>query len=252
MKYFKPALFTILGLLLFIGKTFSQALHRKSIVFTKVFLLTHTPKDSTDTIRTDTINTPMVSDRYPRLQKTLAFDSTENANELQDAVAGRATCDCAINRMDYVVLFENRDVLSIEIFTAGEGAYPYSNIQRLTVNIHTGKAYSLGNEINAVGRKWIYSTYKTLVKKRITDDFEASHGDEDDHIRDELNQAIGNLGASDMLRDYLFTDKGILFSTVGLLRHAEQVFEPDKEWVVPYKRLKRYIAPRSIIVKGAK
>jgi len=61
MKYFKPAFITILGIFLFIGKSYSQTKHHKSIVSTKMVVLTFKHNDSSYLEdHNDTLNIPVV------------------------------------------------------------------------------------------------------------------------------------------------------------------------------------------------
>jgi hypothetical protein len=250
MKYVKPALFTILGIFLFISKNYSQTKHHKSIVSTKMVVLTFKHNDSSYLEdHADTLNIPVVSDRYPGLKKTLAFKNIGDDSGLDPVKANYAACGCGLTNMDYEVVFESKDILSIKIFTEGEGAYPSSYTQRLTLDIHTGDAYPLNKEINAAGLEWIYNTYRSLMKKRIAGDFKSRKGEEEGYDRDKLNESIDSLTAEDMLKDYLFTNSGIMFSTEGVLSHAVQPFEPDREWFIPYARLRKYKMPHAIIVK---
>ncbi|HZY39476.1 MAG TPA: hypothetical protein VFE53_22625 [Mucilaginibacter sp.] len=250
MKYLKPALITILGIFLFISRNYSQTKHHKSIVSTKIVVLSFKHNDSSYLEdHTDTLNIPVVSDKYLGLKKALAFENIGDADGLQDAIDNFAACGCGITGMSYEVVFESKDILSIEIFIDAEGAHPSSNTKRLTLNVHTGKAYTLDREINTAGLKWIYSSYRKVMKQRIAEDFESRKGEEDENVRADLIESIDSLTSLEMLKDYLFTKSGIMFSTEGILPHVVQNLEPDREWFVPYSRLRKYKTPHAIIVK---
>jgi len=249
MKYFKPA-FLVATMVLFIScRVYSQT-KSHSIVSTKTVVLTYKHTDSSYIQdHTDTLNIPVVSDSYPGLQKALAFENIGDASGVDSIKANYAACGCGLVGMNYKVTFEDKGLLSIEIYTDGMGAYPSTTTQRLTLSIATGKGYGLKNEINGAGRNWIYQTYKTLLKRRIAADYQSRKGEEDKDNLAELNGSVDTLTASAMLKDYLFTPKGIIFSTEGILPHATQAFEPDREWLVSYKQLSKYKSPQAIIVK---
>ena len=250
MKYCKPAFVTILGLFLFISKNYSQTKHPQSIVSTKIVVLSYKHNDSSAMQdHNDTLNIPVVPDKYAGLKKALSFENIGDADGLDSVKANYAACGCGLFDMNYQVSFETGDVLSINIYTEWLGAYPSSHNQGLTLNIHTGEAYPLSNEINAAGRTWIYQTYKKLLKKRIAADYASRKGDEDSGDFKELNESIDSLSSDEMLKSYLFTPTGIKFSTEGVLPHVVQAFEPDREWFVPYVRLRKYKMPHAIVVK---
>lgn len=250
MKYVRPALITILGVLLFVSKNYSQTRHHQSIISNKMVVLAFKHNDSSYLQdHTDTLNIPVVSDKYPGLKKALAFENIGDPDGLDSVKANYAACACGLFDMAYTVLFETKDVLSISIYTEWMGAYPSSRTAGYTLNVHNGEAYPLGNEINAAGRKWIYETYKKLVKQRIADDFKSRKDEDDEHDLAELNESIDSLGSDELFKSYLFTPRGIKFSTAGVLPHAVQAHEPDREWFVPYARLRKYKMPHAIVIK---
>ena len=250
MKYCKPVFIIILDILLFTDKAHSQTGHHRSIVSTKMVVLTYKHNDSsTLEDRSDTLNIPVVSDKYPGLKKALSFENIGDASGLDSVKANYAATALGLFDMQYEVVFENKGLLSISIYTEGMGAYPSSGTEWLTLRVHTGEAYPLTNEINATGLKWIYQTYKKLLKKRIADDFKSRKGEEDEHDLAELNESIDSLSSDEMLKSYLFTPTGIKFSTEGILPHAVQAFEPDSIWFVPYTQLRKYKMPQAIVVK---
>jgi hypothetical protein len=249
-KYLKPALTFLAAVFLFAYKGNAQANHHKSIISTKMVVLTYKHNDSSSLQdHTDTLNIPVVSDKYPGLKKALSFENIGDADGLQGVINNYASCSCGLTSLNYEVVFESNDILSIKIFTEGMGAYPSSSTQRLTLNIHTGATYPLSKEINAAGRKWIYDSYKKLLKKRIADDYKARKGEEDKYNLAQLNGSVDSLTNSEMLKSYLFTPAGIMFSTEGVLPHVVQALEPNREWFVPYSRLRKYKMPHAIVVK---
>jgi len=250
MKYLKPALSLVMPLILLVCKGYPQTTIPKSIVSTKTVILSYKHNDSSSLEdHTDTLNIPTVPDSYPGLKKALSFEHIGDEDGLTAAISNYAACSCGITHMDYEVVFESKDILSIEIFTETIGAYPSSNKLGLTLNIHTGSAYPLSNEISESGRNWIFSTYKRLLEKRIAMDYEARKGEEDPDVHMDLIKSIENLSPSELFKDYLLTDKGITFSTDGVLPHVVQSFEPYREWFIPYLRLRKYRDPHAIVVK---
>ena len=250
MKCLKPLLVTILGLCLFTGKVRSQTKHHKSIISTKMVVLTFKHNDSSYLDdHNDTLYLPVVSNKYPGLQKALSFENIGDEDGLDSIKARYAATARGLFDLNYEVVFETEDVLSIKIYTEWMGAYPSSGTQRLTLAIHTGAAYPSSREINAAGLKWIYGTYRKLMKQRIAEDFRSRKGEDDEYERNDLNESIDSLTSAELLANYSFTKSGIMFSSEPVLPHAVQNHEPDREWFVAYTRLRKYKTPKAIIVK---
>ena len=250
MKYLKPALSVVMPLILSICKGYPQTTLHKSIVSTKMVVLSYKHNDSSPLEdHTDTLKIPVVSDNYPELKDALSFEHIGDEDGLQAEIKNYADCSCGITSMDYEVMFERKDILSIKILIETMGAYPSSNTERFTLNIHTGKPYYLDNEIDPAGFKWIYSTYKKLLKKRIAEGYQLRKGEEDKSDFQELNESIDSLSAPELFKNYLFTTKGIILSTDSVLPHVVQSLEPDREWFIPYSRLRKYRGPHARVVK---
>jgi hypothetical protein len=224
--------------------------YQKSIISTQTVVLRYKHNDSSSLIdHTDTLQIPVVSEKYPELKKALSFENIGDSDGLQDVIENYAGCSCGLTSLYYEVVFENSDILSIKIFTEGIGAYPSSSTKRLTLNKQTGAAYAINNEISITGLKWIYSNYKKIIKQRIAQDYQQRKGtDEDDNVYQQLNESIDTLTSAEMLKDYLFTKTGIVFNTEGILPHALQAFEPNREWFVAYDKLRRYKRPHAVVL----
>lgn len=44
--------------------------------------------------------------------------------------------------------------------------------------------------------------------------------------------------------------EGVMFSTDKILPHVMQAAEPEKDWIVPYSKIKIYEAHSAIVLKG--
>jgi hypothetical protein len=209
----------------------------------------------------------VVSDKYPALKNALCDTSLFFGDRLDTVINRYQTSGTGITAFNYFITYINKDVVSLRLYYETMGAYPDQQTQSLTLNIHTGKAYPISKEIDPARLKWIYASYKELLKKRIADDksgiVEArenkKNSDEmggyigaDENIDDiygDLTQSAEDLTMDDLLSNYVFTDKGILFTTEPRLAHAVRNFEPERDWVVPYKKLKSFILPGAIVLK---
>ena len=146
------------------------------------------------------------------------------------------------------LLFESDDIISIILYFDTMAAYPDNYQKYLTFNIKTGEVYPISKEISANGLKWIFDSYKSTVRKRILNDKDGN-SDEDIDDFNELKTTIDSLDSQELFGKYIFTKKGIMLSTERILPHVVQAFEPDRDLLVPYDKLKIYKAATAVVVK---
>ena len=258
MSCFKTLAIGTIMMLSAVGQSYAQkpGAAKKSIIHTRTVLLTYKHNDSSYLQdHNDTLFLPEPSGKYPGLKKALSFKNIADADGEAAVKKNYAECSCGITGLNYEVTFESGDILSIKIFTEGMGAYPSSSWQWLTLNIPTGKPYNISNEINGAGLKWIYNNYRTLLWRRIARDRKtnpapAGENQEDyNSIYDEQQQSVNHLSMNDLFKNFVFTDKGIAVTTAGVLPHATQALEIDREWLIPYDRLIKYKANNARVVK---
>ncbi|HTD97642.1 MAG TPA: hypothetical protein VK668_00070 [Mucilaginibacter sp.] len=217
--------------------------------------------------QTDSLMIPVVSDKYPGLKNALCDTSLFFGERLDTVVNQYQTNGTGITAFNYNITYINGDVVSLRLYSETMGAYPDQQTQSLTLNIHTGKAYPINKEISAAGLKWAYTSYKKLLKKRIDDDkseivaAKENKKDSDemggyiggeeniDDIYGDLSQSADDLTMDDLVSNYIFTDKGVLFTTEPRLAHAVRNFEPERDWIVSYKKLKSFKLPGAIVLK---
>jgi len=215
--------------------------YAQSIISTKTVVLKYQD-------RTDTLNIPVASARYPALKEGLSYKLIFDGDDLPAIIANYDTCGCGTTGLDYKVTFENKDIVSIQLTFETMGAYPDSYDKWLTLNIHTGKAYPISNEINAMGLKWIFSNYKAILNRRIIAD-KKQNKDEDMNEYNALKDAIHDLTSGELFSKYVFTKQGVVFSMDQILPHVASSFDPNRDLLVPYAKLRMYKAPKAIIVK---
>jgi hypothetical protein len=200
---------------------------------------------------------PVVSDKYPELMKALR-DTVLFDGESTDSVINQyKTQGIGISYFSYDITYANKDIISLQLYYETVGAHLDESQQWLTLNIHTGKSYSLNQEINPAGLKWLFDNYKALIKQRIAldkqsnaeDDQSSVEQENDRNMYNDLDQSIDNLEAEELFKGYVFCDKGIILRTEAILPHAVHDHEPDRTWLIPYKKLKPYILPGAVVLK---
>ena len=250
MKYFKPILLLIAANFL-AGPGFSQAKHpgKGSAVFAQRIILKYKKHgDSEMASHADTLRIPVAAAEYPALKKALSYEKLFFGDDLKTLKENYADCGCGITSLNYEVMFENKDVISLKLFYETEAAYPSSFQQWLTLNKHTGNVYPLSAEIDQKGRNWLLKMYRDTLLKRIKEDKEA-RTDEDSITYDELKTHINGLESSELFSKYIFTNTGVVLSIEDILPHVVHDMEPDDDLFIPYTKLKPYILPKAIILK---
>jgi hypothetical protein len=190
---------------------------------------------------------PIVSKRYPELSKTLCDINLFDGERLDSVVKEYQNEGMGISSFSYEITFINKEVVSLKLDYETMGAYPDKNQNWLTLNIYTGKKYPISNEISPNGLKWIFNNYKRLLLKRILQDKKANNGEGIDDY-DLLKTSIDSLQSKELFNQYIFTTGGVVVSMEKILPHVVQVFEPDREWLIPYNKLKPYILPSAIVL----
>jgi len=259
MNLLKAALAVVILSIICQSPCFSQTKHpiHKSIISARMEVLYFKHNDSSALEdQQDTLKIPVVSDKYRKLKKALSFENIGDSDGLDSAKANFAGCACGITSMDYEITYESKDIISLKVFTESMGAYPSSSTQWLTYNIHTGAHYSIKNEVNAAGLKWLFKNYKVLLRKRLMEDRESNKTDTDEtqeeytRVYNEEKASIDTLSLNGMLSSYVFMGaRGITFTTEGILPHVIQALEPNRDWFIPYERLRKYRKPQALVLK---
>jgi hypothetical protein len=240
MKYFEGIFIILVSIysLTYYGYPQTSASQQKSIISTKTVVLRYEKQ-------TDTLRIPIADDRYPALKNSLSYKNIFDGDDLAEVIKKYESCGCGVTSSDYEVTFESKDIISIILYFQTMSAYPDNSQKLLTFNINTGETYPVSNEINSKGLNWIFINYKNTLKKRIHE------GNEHENTEDykALKTAIDSLKRDELFNMYIFTKAGILFSMEKILPHVTQAVEPDRDWVIPYDKLKPYKAPGAIIFK---
>jgi len=200
---------------------------------------------------------PVVSDKYPELKKTLSDTSLFDGKTIDTVVNEYKTEGIGTSFFSYGIAYADKNIISLQLYYETMGAQPDNSQRWLTLNIHTGKIYSIANEIDSTGLKWIFTNYKALIKARIEEEKVAgeqntqttAQEEENNSIYDDLEHSIDNMEFEEMLKNYVFTDKGVIFTTEDILPHVVHDREPARNWLIPYNKLKPYILPGAIVLK---
>lgn len=189
---------------------------------------------------------PIVSAKYPALTKALCDTCLFFGDKLDTVIKNYQTDGFGITSFSYELTFVSKDVISIKLYYETMGAHPDESQRGLTLNIHTGQHYFLNNEISPKGVKWIYTTYKTALRKRISENKEDK--DCSDTYND-LKTAVNELKTDELFKGYIFTKEGVRISMEKILPHAVQACEPNRELIIPYSKLKSFKTSTAIVIK---
>lgn len=218
-----------------------------SIITTKKIILHYQHNEP------DSLMIPIVSDKYPELKRALSDTNLFLGDKLDTVIHHYQNDGTGITSFNYQVIFANKDVISLKLYYETMGAHPDQSEEWLTLNMHTGAAYPISNEVNPEGMEWIYMSYKELLKKRIADDENGLDKEKVDEsyadVYKDLKESVDELTSEELLKRYVFTDKGVSFTTEKVLPAAVRNFEPERDWLIPYIKLKAYIQPGSMVLK---
>lgn len=249
MRYVRFAAVSLITVLL-MEAAYSQARHKATVsaIFPEVITLKYQPKDSGRTSQTDTLRIPRVNDHYPQLKRALSDENLFFGDKLKAVRDNYANCGCGIVGLSYAVMFETKDVISLELYYDTMTSYPDTYQKWLTLNKATGKPYPLSAEISRKGLVWLFKRYKRSMLETIDEEKRVTP-DEDDNTYDQLKTAIIQLKSDVLFSKYEFTRKGIVLSIDPILPHFIRSQEPGDDLVVSYPELKRFILPHAIVLK---
>ena len=249
-------LFSLVILLSSFGFSYAQKISsdHSDIILTKRIAVKN-EKFSTDDSAVYII--PVVSGKYPELKKALCDTVLFDGESLDSVTNQYKTEGIGISYFSYDITYATKDIISLQLYYETMGAHPDESQQWLTLDIHSGKPYPLKQEINPAGLKWLFDNYKALIKQRIfedkqstlRDDLTSPEHEDDRNMFNDLEQSIDKLEADELFKNYVFSNKGLILMTEGVLPHAVRAHEPDRTWLMSYKKLKPYILPSAIVLK---
>jgi len=243
MKFLKRVLIILVSTYSIVNYAYSQSQpsQQKSIISPQIVVLNFEQQR-------DTLRIPIVSDKYPALKNALSYKNIFDGDDLPDVIKKYQSCGCGITNLDYDVTFESKGIVSIILYFNTMSAYPDDYQKLLTFNISTGERYPIANEINSQGLKWIFNNYKTILRKRIFND-KKENPDENIDGYNELNTTVDSLRSDELFGKYIFVKGQIMFSINKILPHVVQDIEPNRDWLIPYDKLKAYKTPGAIVLK---
>jgi hypothetical protein len=198
----------------------------------------------------DSLFMPLVSDQYPALKEALSDKNLFNGDRIEDIKAKYSSCGCGITGLSYEVSYASDNVISIMFYYDVMAMHREGYQEWLTLDVHTGKPYSLANEVTDQGTDYIAVLYKKKLKKNIEADKEAKIDDDvENDVYDDLINTLNGLTTKVIISSYVFTPKGILFKTDDVLPREVNDHEPDRTMLLPYSQLKAYIKPGAIVLK---
>jgi len=217
--------------------------NNKIITGTKIVYLNY--KD-----QKDSLHVPVVSDQYPALKEALSDKNIFNGDKTEELAAKYSGCGCGIISLYYDVAFANDNVISIVLYYDTMGDHPDSYQEWFTLDVHTGKPYSLTNELTDTGADHFAVLYKKKLKQNIEADKELKPDDTvETEVYDDLINTLNALTTKVMMSNYVFTDKGVLFKSDDVLPRDMHDHEPQRTLLIPYSQLKPYIKTGAVVLK---
>ena len=199
----------------------------------------------------DSLVFPEVSAQYAALKEALSPRILLQGATPEDLVAEYKKCGCGIKGLSYSIGFVNADVISIEIYYDRMDDHPTSYGEWFTFDVHTGKPYTIDNEINQLGIDYVTARYKKWLKQNISDEKTLKEDEEaQKDVYDDLLNSTEALTPRVITGEYIFTEKGVLFKTDAILPEEAQDHEPNRVLLIPYTQLKPYVKASSAVLKN--
>jgi len=201
---------------------------------------------------TDTLKIPIVLGKYHALRKALAYKNIFSGDNLTDVIKDYRTHKSGITSMSYEVSFETANIICLKLYYETMGAYPDSYEQWMTLEVETGKRHPISKEISPKGLKWLYKSYRDTLRKRLNaknNEYKKDPDLDGVDVYSRVKDGIDDLTANDLFQKFIFTDEGMVLSVDRMLPHFIAGKEPNLDLLIPYKKLKPYIASHAIVLK---
>lgn len=167
--------------------------------------------------------------------------------KLKEQISGE---DFWLNSCDFVVNYNKNNILGVELYMEGSGAYPSTSIKNIVVNTKNGTrvkpndVFTNQNGLAAMVKKAQKAEMKKATAEYLKDP------DAKDFSSDEFfNNA--DFKAKN-LDDFTISEKGITFHYDYGFPHVALALQPDGEYFFTWKQLKPYIKSNGIFAQFIK
>ncbi|MEZ5305844.1 MAG: hypothetical protein R2684_01730 [Pyrinomonadaceae bacterium] len=154
-----------------------------------------------------------------------------------------------LERLDYQILYNNRDILTIELIQEGSGAYPDGSSVTYVVDLKTGKRIMADQVFTNMPAlvKMIDKAQKAEIKQAIIDAKAENLDDADslDQMFKEYDAKFTKVG------QFIVDEKGVTFLYDYGFPHAVAALEPEGKYEFTWEQMKPYLKPGGLLTKFA-
>jgi hypothetical protein len=203
----------------------------------------------------DSLEIPIVSDKYPALKAALAETVLFNGYTLDNIVEQYQKDGRGFTSLSYAVTYESPAVTSIVLSYETMDAHPDSYQLRLTLDIKTGNPYPLTNEIKPVGLNQIFKKYKAGLYKGLAATTKDVNRDKEldeegkNYILRALKHSLDTLKPGDVFKNYSYGENGITVTSPDALPHAVRNYDLNRDWFIPYTKLRKYKTTTAKVIR---
>lgn len=148
---------------------------------------------------------------------------------------------CWLVVADYTIHYNQHHLLSMTFRESGVGAYPSTNLKRLTIDVRTGRPLSAAAFDASQQAK-----LATMVDASVQQALSQSPMVEGERLSGEYHFVV------DSLNDFIVTEQGIVFVFDFETRHVNRVLTPLSEHLVAWSDLRGFIAPKSPLAEATR
>jgi hypothetical protein len=234
-------LFGLFFLSLCVPAAFAQ-----SVVVTPKKTTYRRPKPGSDFKKTFTVNYPKVKAANAALSKKIEAAISYEKN-LQFTIREELTEIQWLEEADFEVKYNKNDVLCINLFITGSGAYPSSSNKVVVVDLKTGNRIVPANVFTNTGG--LLAKIKELQKEDIEAGIEEIKKDPEsaDENLDELFKETDF--TAENLDGFEIDDQGLTFNYDYGFPHVIEALEPSGKYFMTWDELKPFIKPAGLLGK---
>lgn len=198
--------------------------------------------------RRDSLVFPIMPDASKEMQEALRLENIIGVS-VDSVKAEYERCGCGVTSFNYLVNFQNEEVISFIFMTKFYGAYPTDNNFYKTFVLKSGKQHQLKDELTHKGQEFILKEYKNILLKRISDYTLSELEKGAELVLNGLEKTVRNLTIEDLNQDCTMFEEAFFVSIDDNIPHYAKAFSIDMSVEFSSTELKKFKRSDSKILK---
>jgi hypothetical protein len=192
----------------------------------------------------DSLVFPIMPGESKEMQTSLRLENIIGIS-VDSIVSEYEKCGCGFTSFNYLMNFNNENVISFIFWTDFLGSYTEENVLYRNYDIKTGKQLKLNDELTEAGLDYVLLQYKSILNSRLTKELNLSNNPDKKQILMNLNKRISNLKIDELSQNYLLSDKSLTINLDDEIPHYARAFGIDMEVSFSVLQIKKYISKES-------